>query len=85
MFNPWQFGLEVQDVMTTRVFRMMTGELSPREAWRMITEKQTAYSHAQIAGAYGLLTGGPVGATCEMIEVYQRAVRANSSRLSQAR
>jgi hypothetical protein len=49
MFDLWQFGLDVQQVMTTRVVRMMTGELSPREARRMITEKQTAYSHAQIA------------------------------------
>jgi hypothetical protein len=59
----------------------MTGELSEGEARRMITEKQTAYSHAQIAGAYALLTGGPVAASREMIEVYQRAVRANCSRL----
>jgi hypothetical protein len=60
---------------------MMTGELSPREARRMITEKQTAYSHAQIAGVYALLTGGPVEASCEMI--YQRAVTANCARLSE--
>jgi hypothetical protein len=63
---------------------MMTGELSEREARRMFTEKQTTYSPAQIAGAQALLTGGPVAAGCEMIEVYQRAVRANCSRLSKA-
>ena len=71
--------------MTARVLCMMAGELSPREARRMITEKQTAYSHAQIAGAYALLTGGPMAASHEMIEVYQRAVRANCTRLSKAR
>jgi hypothetical protein len=62
----------------------MAGELSPRETRLMFTEKQTAYSHAQIAGAQALLTGGPMAAGCEMIEVYQRAVRANCSRLSGA-
>jgi hypothetical protein len=85
MFNLWRFGLDVQQVMTTRVLRMMAGELSPGEAQRMFTEKQTAYSHAQIAGAYGLLTGGPVAAGCEVMDVYHRAVRANCSRLSEGR
>jgi hypothetical protein len=82
MFNLWQFGLDVQQVMTARVLRMMAGELSPREARRMITEKQTAYADAQIAGACGLLTGGPVEASSVMMDVYERAVRANCARLS---
>jgi hypothetical protein len=85
MFDLWRFYLDVQQVMTTRVLRMMAGELSPREARRMISEKQAAYSHAQIAGACALLTGGPVEASREMIEVYRRAVRANYTRLSKAR
>ena len=59
VFDMWQFGLGVQQVITARVILMMTGELSPHEARRMISEKQTAYSDAQIAGAYALLTGGP--------------------------
>jgi hypothetical protein len=42
MFTLLRFDLDVQRVMTTRILRMMTGELSPREALRMITEKQTA-------------------------------------------
>jgi hypothetical protein len=54
----------------------------PREARRMITEKHTAYSHAQIAGVYALLTGGPVEAGCEMIKIYELAVAANCVRLS---
>ena len=83
MLNLWQFGLDVQEVMTTRILRMMTGDLSSGEALLMITEKQTAYSHAQIAGACALLTAGPVEASREMIEVYQRAVKANCSRLSE--
>jgi len=36
MFDLWRFGLDVQQVMTARVLRMMEGELSPREARRMI-------------------------------------------------
>lgn len=84
MFDLWRFGLDVQQVMTARVLWMMAGELSPREARRMLSEKQTAYSHAQIAGAQALLTGGPMAAGYEMIEVYRRAVRANCNRLSQA-
>jgi hypothetical protein len=82
MFDLWRFGLDVQQVMTARVLRMMAGELSPREARRMFSEKQTAYTDAQIAGAFGFLTGGPVEASCEMMDVYQRAVRANCVRLS---
>jgi hypothetical protein len=85
MFELWQFGLDVQHVMATRMLRMMTGEMSPREARRMITEKQTAYSHAQIAGAFALMSGGPVEAGREMIDVYRRAVRANSNRISKKR
>lgn len=85
MFDIWQFGLGVQQVITARVILMMAGELSSREARRMIREKQTAYSDAQIAGAYALLTGGPLKAGQEMIKVYQTAVNANCSRLSKGR
>jgi hypothetical protein len=84
MFDFWQFGLDVHQVMTTRIFRMMTGEMSANEARRMFTEKQTAYSHAQLSGARALLTGGPMEASLEMMDVYRRAVRANCSRLSKA-
>jgi len=80
-----RFGLDVQQVVATRVLRMMAGELSPREVRRMITEKQTAFSHAQIAGAYALLNGGPLEASCAMMKVYHRSVSANCSRLSRAR
>jgi hypothetical protein len=38
VFDLLQFGLDVQQAMTTRIFRVMAGELSPREARRMITE-----------------------------------------------
>jgi len=84
MYNLWQFGLDVQQVMTTRILRMLAGELSSREAEQMITEKQTAFSNAQIAGACALWTEGPIAASREMIDVYQRAVSANSIRLSVA-
>jgi hypothetical protein len=67
MLNLWQFALDVQHVMTTRILRMMAGELTPL---------------AQIAGALALLTGGPVAASREMIEVYRLTVSANCSRLS---
>lgn len=82
MLNLWQFGLDVQQVMTERIFRMMSGELSLHEARRMFTERQTAFSQAQIIGANTLLIGGPVVASYEMIKVYREAVRANCSRLS---
>jgi hypothetical protein len=82
MFDFWQFGLDVQEVMATRIFRMMMGELSSDEAELMITEKQAAYSQAQLCGAYALLTDGPVVASRQMAEVYRRAVRANCTRLA---
>ena len=81
MFDLWQFGLDIQEVMTTRVLRMMTGDLSSGETLLMITEKQAAFSHAQIAGACALITGGPVEAGREMIEVYRLSASANCSRL----
>jgi hypothetical protein len=54
----------------------------------MITEKQAAYSGAQllgaqIAGALALLTGGPVAASREMIEVYRRTVLQDSLRAAE--
>jgi hypothetical protein len=61
VFDLLQFGLDVQQVMTTRIFRMMAGELSPSEARRMITEKQTVYSHAHIAGALRAFDRWPLG------------------------
>jgi hypothetical protein len=85
MFDFWQFGLDIHQVMTARIFDMMTGELTAGEARRMIAEKQTAYSHAQISGTRALLTGGPVEAGLEMFGVYRRAVRANCNRLAKAR
>jgi hypothetical protein len=85
MFDLWRFGFDVQEVIARRVIGMMKGELSQREVRLMVMEKQAAYSNAQIAGAYALFTGGPVEAGREMIGVYQRAVRANCTRLSGAR
>ena len=82
MFDLWQFGMDVQQVMTTRVMSMMAGELSSREAGQMFTEKQKAFSDAQIAGACAFWTGGPIGASQEMFDVYRRAVSANSIRLA---
>lgn len=84
MFDLWRFGFDVHEVIAARVIAMMKGELSQREVRRMVVEKHTAYSNAQIAGAYALLTRGPIEAGREMIEIYQRAVRANCIRLSDA-
>ncbi|MGA2894312.1 MAG: hypothetical protein ABSE22_15715 [Xanthobacteraceae bacterium] len=70
--------------MTARIFDMMTGDMSAGEARRMISEKQMAYSNAQMSGARALLTGGPVEAGMEMFDVYRRAVRANCNRLAKA-
>jgi hypothetical protein len=85
MSNLWQFGIDVQHVISTRVLRMIAGNLTSREAGQMITEKHTAFSNAQIVGAYALWTEGPVAAGREMIGVYQRAVSANCARLSTTR
>ena len=82
MFNFWQFGFDVQQVMTTRILLMLTGELTSREAHRMFTEKQDAYSDAHAAGVNAFLTGDPMKAFGEMAEVYGRSVSANCSRLA---
>jgi hypothetical protein len=85
MFDFWQFGLDIHQVMTARIFDMMTGEMSAGEARRMFSEKQTAYSHAQLSGAQALLTGRAAEAGIDMFDVYRRAVRDNCSRLAKAR
>ncbi len=82
MFNFWQFGFDVQQVMTARILLMLTGELTPREAHRMFTEKQDAYSDAHTVGVNAFLTGDPMKAFGEMAEVYRRSVSANCSRLA---
>jgi hypothetical protein len=82
MFDSWRFGLDVQQVMATRILRMMMGEMSSGEARLMFSEKHTAYSHAHFAGALALMTGGPAAAGLEMAEVYRRTVSANCERLS---
>jgi hypothetical protein len=48
---------------------MMAGELSSREAGQMFSEKQAAFSDAQIADACALWTEGPMAASREMIDV----------------
>ena len=78
MFNLWQLGFDVQQVMTTRILLMLTGELSSRETQRMLTEKRATYSEAYIAGTCALWTEGPVNAIGAMIEVYRRTVSATT-------
>jgi hypothetical protein len=85
MFNLGQFAFDITEVMTTRILLMLTGELPPREARRMFTEKHSAYSDAYIAGACALWTEGPATAISEMIEVYRSTVSTNCSRLSRHR
>jgi hypothetical protein len=48
VFDLWRFVLDVQQVITTRVTRMMAGGLSLREARRMISENQAAYADARL-------------------------------------
>jgi hypothetical protein len=85
MLNLWQFGFDVQQVMMARILLMLTGELTSREAHRMFTEKRAAYSDAHFAGVNALLSGGPVKAIGEMVEIYRRTVSANCNRLSTQR
>jgi hypothetical protein len=67
MFNLWQLGFDVQQVVTTRILLLLTGDLTSIEIQRMLTEKRVAYSDAYIAGTRALWTEGPVDAISEMI------------------
>ena len=85
MFNLWQMGLDVQEVMTTRILLMLAGKLTQQEAHRMVAEKHSAYSRAQSAGAVALFSGRPLQGIEEMVEIYRGSVSANCSRLSTRR
>jgi hypothetical protein len=86
-FNAWQeaarFNLDVQQVVTRRLQRLAAGDdRAAKEARRMVAEKVTAFSDAQVVGALAFATRGPLAAVCEVMAVYGGAVRANRRRLS---
>jgi hypothetical protein len=81
----WQFGRDVREVMSARVSRAMTGDLSAAEARLMVLEKQSAAIRAQHAYARALLNGDLASAHRDVWDIYQRAVRANRKRLHKRR
>jgi hypothetical protein len=83
--DPWQFGLDVRDVMSIRISRAMAGDLSAAEARLMVIEKQSAAIRAQHAYARALLNGDLASAHRDVWDIYQRAVRANRKRLHKRR
>jgi hypothetical protein len=83
--DSWQFGRDVRDVMSARISRAMTGDLSAAEARLMVLEKQSAAVRAQHAYARALLNGDLASAHRDVWDIYQRAVRANRKRLHKRR
>jgi hypothetical protein len=79
--DPWQFGLDVGDVMSARITRAMTGDLSAAEMRRMVLEKQSAGIRAHNVFAKAFWRGSPLTATREVFDIYHRAVRSNRKRL----
>jgi hypothetical protein len=89
--NPWtyslaltRFALEAQTVIALRMLRLATGgALARREAGRMVIEKGTALTTAQLAAAAALAGGhGPRKAGTRAFGTYKRAVSKNRRRLS---
>jgi hypothetical protein len=80
-----RFGRDVHAVMSGRIARAMTGDLSAVEARRMVLEKASAGLRAPLAYGRALLEDGPHAAGRAFFEVYDKAVRANRKRLRKRR
>jgi hypothetical protein len=94
IMNPWtyslaltRFAIEAQTVIALRMLRLATGgALARREARRMVMEKGTALTKAQLAAAAALAGGrGPHKAGTRAFATYKRAVSKNRQRLSRRR
>jgi hypothetical protein len=81
----WQFGLDVREVMLTRIGHAIAGTLSAAEARRMILEKVSAGARAQLVYAQKLRDGSPSAAGRAAFEVYRREVQSNRKRLGTGR
>lgn len=81
----WRFGLDVQEVMSARISRAISGNLSAAEARRMVSEKQSALVRAQFACMQALFNGEPAKARRAVFEIFHRAVRSNRKRLRKRR
>ncbi len=89
--NPWtyslaltRFALEAQTVIALRMLRLATGgALARREAGRMVVEKGTALTIAQMSAAAALAAGrSPRAAGKRAFGTYKCAVSKNRRRLS---
>ena len=92
--NPWTYGLaltrfalEAQTVIALRMLRLAAGgALARREARRMVMEKGTALTMAQLSAAAALAGGqDPRAAGKRAFGTYKRAVSKNRRRLSRRR
>ena len=83
--NLWHFGLAVREVIAARMWRAMTGKLSPAEARRMVMEKHLAAVQAHLAYTESILNGEAGSAPGAYFHVYHRAVKSNRRRLSSRR
>jgi hypothetical protein len=77
------FCADVQRVMALRMMRLASGgPLAAPEAWRMVSEKVSAFGEAQVAIASALATGSGLDAVAGVAYApYRRRVRANCIRL----
>ena len=88
--KPWgsfsdglRLALDCQHVVAMRMARIAGGgRIARREANRMIAEKTIAAATAQFAAAMAFPFGGFPAAASEVGKTYQRAIRANRTRLS---
>ncbi len=69
-------------VITQRVGRMLTGQLSASEALRMGAEKQFAFAEAMTRAGMGTLRGDfPFAIWADALMPFRQAVSANAERL----
>jgi hypothetical protein len=67
-------GFEAQCVVWTRISQMASGQGSPAENLRMVTEKMAAFNEAAATVAMG-------GTAHKVVRGYRRRVRSNIKRL----
>jgi hypothetical protein len=83
-FDAGQFAVDTQTVMALRMARLAAGKKgSDIELRRMFSEKLAAFSEAQMAMAFAMLSGAtPIAMMAKAQSPYHRRVSANRRRLS---
>jgi hypothetical protein len=87
-FDVWRAGLEAQQVIGMRLARLAEssgGAAATGEINRMVSEKITTALEAQYAATRAVLSGNPMQVPARTLALYRRKMRANRTRLGNAK